>query len=125
MSASASLPMQRQLQDFVMRDARKDDLDDVTRIHVEGFEVEPLDNYCYPLRDEFPEDYWKWTKKDYENYLDQPHKYKVHVLEGAHNNDAGDKVKLMGLAVWDISVTTERSGAGTRTFALKLTSGCS
>lgn len=108
-----------ELQDFTLRDATKSDLDDITRIHVEGFEEEPLVKYCYPLRHQYPDDYWKWTRKEYENYIDQPQKYRVHVVDDAHQSNDRSALKVMGLAVWDISVTTEAIGAGNPHIALE------
>ncbi|KAI4598073.1 hypothetical protein KJ359_003882 [Pestalotiopsis sp. 9143b] len=72
---------------FTLRVATKKDLDDITRIHIEGFTEEPQVHYCFPLREKFPEEHWKWTRKEYENYLEQPDKYVVYVLESPVESD--------------------------------------
>ena len=98
---------------FTLRGATKDDLDDITRIHIEGFTEEPQVHYCYPLRHQYPEDHWKWTRKEYENYLEQPQKYVVHVLEALSEADGSIVVKPVGHAVWNVAVLTEAIGMGT------------
>lgn len=98
---------------FTLRAATKDDLDDVTRIHIEGFTEEPQVHYCYPFRHQYPEDYWKWTRKEYENYLEQPQKYVVHVLEASSEVDGGIVAKPVGHAVWNVAVLTEAKEIGT------------
>lgn len=93
---------------FILRSATKDDLNDITRIHVEGFTEEPYDNYCFPYRDRYPEDYFKWTRFEYENYIEQPQKFLVHVLVGSA--EWGDRP--IGLAVWNLAVLTPGIGQG-------------
>jgi hypothetical protein len=92
-------------QDYALRNADKADLDDITRIHIDGFVAEPMDNYCYPRRFRYPEDHFKWMKKEYEYYLDNPQKYLVHVAEAPA--EAGSAPKPMALAVWNISVLAQ------------------
>ncbi|KAK0642077.1 hypothetical protein B0T16DRAFT_335502 [Cercophora newfieldiana] len=65
---------------LAIRAATEADLEEITRVHVEGFTEEPQVHYCYPLRHQYPEDYWEWTKREYIDYLNQPEKYLVHVL---------------------------------------------
>ncbi|KAK7414947.1 hypothetical protein QQX98_006272 [Neonectria punicea] len=92
-------------QGYTLRKANKGDLDDITRIHVEGFVQEPMDNYCYPLRFKYYEDHFKWMRTEYEYYLDNSHKYVVHVAEAPEQPDGGDKGKQpMALAVWNTAV---------------------
>ncbi|KAF8852528.1 hypothetical protein BDZ45DRAFT_678317 [Acephala macrosclerotiorum] len=95
--------------DFTLRTATKEDLDNITRIHIEGFTEEPQVHYCYPLRHRYPEDHWKWIRKEYENYLEQPQKYAVHVLETPSEVD-GSIVKPVGHAVWNVAVLTAAVG---------------
>lgn len=97
---------------FALRPATDGDLDDITRIHIEGFTEEPYTLYCYPLRNEHPEDHWKWTRQEYENYVKQPEKYIVYMLISA--NEAGNVtiVKPAGVAVWNLAVLTKALDAG-------------
>ncbi|KAJ5611891.1 Acyl-CoA N-acyltransferases (Nat) [Penicillium herquei] len=96
---SGSLP-------YKTRVATKSDLDEITRIHIEGFTEEPQVHYCYPLRHQFPEDHWKWTRKEYENYLLQPEKFVVYVLEAPCESKGGVVYKPIGHAVWNMAVLT-------------------
>ena len=101
---------------FSLRIATNDDLDDIARIHIEGFTEEPQVHYCYPYRHQYPEDHWRWTRKEYENYLKQPQKYVVYVLEAPGEDDGSAVVKPVGHAVWNLAVLTEAIGMGTFKF---------
>lgn len=93
---------------FALRPATEADLNDITRIHIEGFTEEPQVHYCYPLRKEYPEDHWKWTRHEYENYLKQPSKYVVHVLVSTTTEtDEGTVMEIAGVSVWNMAVLTE------------------
>ncbi|KAK7428008.1 hypothetical protein QQZ08_005439 [Neonectria magnoliae] len=92
-------------QGYTLRRANKGDLDDITRIHIEGFVQEPMDNYCYPMRFKYYEDHFKWMRTEYEYYLDNSYKYVVHAAEAPKQPDGGDKDKQpMALAVRNIAV---------------------
>ena len=99
---------------LTLRTATKADLDGLTRVAQAGFPDDPEWNYRFPHRKEFPEDNWKWTRREYEEYLDQPEKYAVLVvtLKAAVEIDGKVESKLAALAVWDISVLTESTGGG-------------
>lgn len=99
-------------QGLIMRLATKDDLDDIARIHIEGFTEEPQVHYCYPFRHQHPENHWKWTRKEYKNFMEQPHKYQVHVAEASNDNNGSIAVKTIGHAVWNVAVLTEAVGEG-------------
>ncbi len=101
------------LNQFTLRAATEDDLDDLTRIHVDGFTEEPAVDYCYPLRDQYPQDYWTWTRKEYASYLEQPQKYFVHVIEAPSNSDSKAAAKPAGLAVWNLAVLVQSNDPGT------------
>ena len=88
----------------MLREACKADLDDIVRIHIAGFTQEPMDNYCYPFRWEYPDDHFKWLKKEYEFYLSHPEKYVIHVAEPEDGDQLG---KPMAFSVWDVSVMTQ------------------
>ncbi|KAK0739496.1 hypothetical protein B0T21DRAFT_247758, partial [Apiosordaria backusii] len=59
--------------------------------------------YCFPRRNEFPDDYWQWTKQSYKDFLDQPHKYTIYILEDVKH---GSTNVPAGLAVWNLAVLT-------------------
>ncbi|KAL8952551.1 MAG: hypothetical protein Q9222_001541 [Ikaeria aurantiellina] len=92
---------------FSLRVATKDDLDDLARIHRDGFEEEPAVNYCYPFRHKYPEDYWKWTMKEYIGFLEQPHKFLTQVLEVSSTSDGKRVIVIVGFAVWNLAVLTK------------------
>ncbi|KAF7591798.1 hypothetical protein BBP40_001069 [Aspergillus hancockii] len=66
---------------FILGAATKNDLDDITGIHIKGFQEEPQVQYCYPLRHQYLGDHWKWARKEYKGFLEQPQKYLAHVLD--------------------------------------------
>ena len=99
-------------QHFILRPATVNDLDDLARIHIEGFTEEPQVIYCYPYRFQYPEDHWKWTRKEYQNYLEQPTKYLVHVVVVPIESDGSVIWKPVGLAVWNIAVLTKPTRPG-------------
>ncbi|KAK4207236.1 acyl-CoA N-acyltransferase [Rhypophila decipiens] len=98
---------------FTLRDATEKDLDDITRVHVEGFTEEPQVLYCYPWRHKYPEDHWNWTKREYAEYLQQPSKYVVHVIKASVPDQASGLgvTKPFGIAVWNIAVLTKSMAA--------------
>lgn len=97
----------------VVHAAAKNNLDDITQIHIAGFTEEPDVHYRYPLRHQYPEDHWKWTRKEYESYLEQPQKFVLHVVEAPSEADGRVFMKPFGLAVWDIAVTSKANATGT------------
>lgn len=98
--------------DLVLRAATRDDLDDITRIVQAGFPDDPEVNYRFPHREQYPADYMEWTRKEYENYLDQPKKFVVHLIEAPSESDGEVVMKPAALAVWDIAVLTKSNDTG-------------
>ncbi|RYP55595.1 hypothetical protein DL771_012349 [Monosporascus sp. 5C6A] len=102
--------------DLQLRRATGADLDNLTKIAQAGFPDDPEWNYRFPYRYKHPEDNWKWTRKEYEEYLDQPGKYSVLLAtlpaeQCTDRNDSSDgdahrtnRISI-ALAVWDVSVT--------------------
>ncbi|KAK0667839.1 hypothetical protein QBC41DRAFT_278021 [Cercophora samala] len=76
---------------FALREATEADLPALTRIHVQGFTEEPYEQYCFPRRNEYPDDYWQWTKQSYKDFLDQPHKYTIYLLEDVKHDPGLDQ----------------------------------
>ncbi|KAI8626342.1 hypothetical protein F5Y19DRAFT_227121 [Xylariaceae sp. FL1651] len=96
-----------------LRFATKADLDDLTNIAQAGFPDDPEWDYRFHHRDKYPEDNRKWTRIEYEEYLDQPEKYTV-LLATLPADQVDDATRTrpvpIALAVWDVSVTTESRG---------------
>lgn len=98
---------------FTTRVATESDLDEITQVHLEGFTEEPQVHYCYPFRHKYPEDHWKWTRREYERYLEQPQKYLMHVLQApVERNGGGVTLKVVGHSLWNVSVLTQALGPG-------------
>lgn len=97
---------------LVLRPATKDDLDDVFEIVRTGFPDGPEVDPRFPYRKQYPEDYEKWTRVEYEHYLEQDKKFVFHVIEAP--TGTADKVtrKTIALAVWDVAVLTKANGTG-------------
>jgi hypothetical protein len=99
--------------DFVLRGAVKEDLDDIAGLVWAGFPDDPEVHYRFPKREEYPEDYLNWTKKEYEGYIEQKDKYLVQVVETTFVFHGGVVVKRpIALAVWDIAVLTQDNNTG-------------
>jgi hypothetical protein len=108
------MPTMPEAAELKLRQATKSDLDDITKLAQVGFSGDdPELDYRFPYRMKYPEDNWKWTKRQYEEYLDQPEKFTVLVVTvpvacGGHLSE-----KVISLAVWDMSVLEKPNGGGT------------
>lgn len=103
---------------LVLRAATKADLDAITRIIVAGFPDDPGCDYKFPYRHQYPDDFWYWTRLEYEEYLDQPAKFASLVVTAPVTQDDGDEVSHVPIAVgiWDIAPETKSIGGGTPSF---------
>lgn len=101
---------------FGLRTATKADLDAIFWIVQASFPDDPGCDYKFPYRDKYPDDFKKWTRLEYEEYLNQPEKFAVLVVTVPHAADkgAGGGVtdKPVAIGVWDMSVETEPMGGG-------------
>lgn len=97
-----------------MRPATKADLDSITWIVEGGFPDDPGCSYKFPYRAEHLGDFRKWTRVQYEEYLNQPEKYATLVTTAPVSVDGGKRVihKPVSLAVWDMAVETDSTGGG-------------
>lgn len=94
-----------------MRKATKNDLDAITRVIQAGFPDDPGCNYKFPYRDKYPEDFWKYTRRQYEEYLEQPEKFAFNVVT-VTNEEAGLDDLPIAIGVWDIAVHIKAKGGG-------------
>lgn len=97
---------------IAIRAATKTDLDDITRIAQAAFPDDPEFNYRFPYRNKYPEDNWKWTRLEYEEYLDQPEKYGTLIATAPVQSENQVSHRAIALAVWDLSVCTKSKGGG-------------
>ncbi|KAI0384783.1 hypothetical protein F5Y04DRAFT_221157 [Hypomontagnella monticulosa] len=93
-------------QAYNLRQGNEADLDDITRIHIDGFAHEPMDDHCYPLRSIHKNDHFEWMRKEYEYYFENPRKYVVQVVDVPEQAE-GVTRKIIALAVWNIAVLTK------------------
>lgn len=117
---------------FALRPATKADLDAITRVVQAGFPDDPGCDYKFPYRDQYPADFWKWTRLQYEEYLDQPEKYAVLVATTTHaeihaheladgsgrtNGSLSENKEplVIAMAVWDMAVLVKPKGGGKKT----------
>lgn len=106
---------------LAMRAATKADLDAITRVVQVSFPDDPGCNYKFPYRYEYPEDFWKWTRLEYEEYLDQPEKFAVNVVTAPVTEFGGVVVdEPIAIGIWDIAVETKSTGGGEHLFLLAI-----
>ncbi|KAJ4269899.1 hypothetical protein NW762_001568 [Fusarium torreyae] len=95
---------------LTLRQATKDDLDNITWIIVNAYPDDPGCDYRFPYRDEYPSDFWKWTRVEYEEYLNQSDKF-VNMVVTAPVLDHGEVVhQPISIGVWDLAVRTDFTG---------------
>jgi hypothetical protein len=94
----------RSAEGFTLRKANEEDLDIITQIVKVSFAREPEQNYRFPHRDKYPEDYRIWTRKEYQGYLEQPEKFVFHVVEASVKSNVTVKRQPIALSVWDVAV---------------------
>lgn len=95
-----------------MRAAVKDDLDSITRVVVAGLADDTGCDYRFPYRHENADDFWKWTRLEYEEYLNQPEKFVSLVVTAPI--EAGTDIinQVVAIGVWDVAVETKSTGGG-------------
>ncbi|OTB09305.1 hypothetical protein M426DRAFT_315877 [Hypoxylon sp. CI-4A] len=91
-----------------MRAATKADLDAITWIVVGGFPDDPGCNYKFPYRTEYPDDFRKWTRLEYEGYLNQPDKYASLVTTAPVLAEGRVIQKPIAIGIWDVSACKDR-----------------
>ncbi|KAK7414081.1 hypothetical protein QQX98_007024 [Neonectria punicea] len=95
---------------LAIRPANKADLNAITWIIKHGFPDDPGCTYKFPYRDESPEDFWKWTRLEYEEYLDQPEKFATLVVTAPVTSDGQVVHQPISVGVWDVAVETKSKG---------------
>lgn len=98
----------------IMRQATKADLDAITWVNEASFPDDPGCPYKFPHRAEYPDDFRKWSRIQYEEYFNQPKKYITFVVTVPVLDDDGKCVvhKPISFAVWDMAVETKSTGGG-------------
>ncbi|KAM0563147.1 hypothetical protein ACHAPJ_000861 [Fusarium lateritium] len=97
---------------LTLRQATKDDLDDITWIITNAYPDDPGCDYRFPYRNEYPSDFWKWTRVEYEEYLNQSEKF-VNMVVTAPVLDHDEVIhQPISIGVWDLAVRTDFAGGG-------------
>jgi hypothetical protein len=96
-----------------LRPATKADLDAIASVVKAGFPDDPGCDYKFPYRNDFPDDFWKWTRLEYEEYLNQPEKFAVLVVTTPITNAEGAVIDtVIAIGVWDLAVLQKSKGGG-------------
>jgi GNAT superfamily N-acetyltransferase len=120
-AAAATAIEDDKFQQLTLRLATKADLDAIVRIVWASFPDDPGCNYKFPYRDQYPDDFTSWTRREYEAYLDQPDKFATwvvtaaipssHSLHGATGTNTasapaerGAAEQPIAIGVWDVNV---------------------
>ena len=101
-----------------LRLATKTDLDGIVRVVQAAYPDDPDCTYKYPHHREYPDDFMKWTRVEYESYMGQPEKYAVLVVTASINDSEGRMIsnEPIALAVWDIAVEMKSRSGGSERF---------
>ena len=110
-------PPTAQAYEIKLNIATKAQLDDIARVAQAGFPDDPEWNYRFPDRKDHPKDNWKWTRREYEEFFEQPDKYTILVVatdteDAANRTQASENAKVVAIAVWDTAPLTESKGGG-------------
>lgn len=84
------------------------DVDAITNVIIKTMPLDPQWDYRFPLRKEFAEDHYKYTRMLFEYFLD-PYfdDWTVMVIEDV--DPAGsEKLKIVSIGVWDVSYLNKR-----------------
>ncbi|KAM5343251.1 hypothetical protein ACJ41O_014217 [Fusarium nematophilum] len=96
---------------LAIRAATPADLDAITWIVKAGFPDDPGCTYKFPYRDQYPDDFWRWTRLEYAEYLDQPDKFATLVVTApVAGADRRIIQQPVSIAVWDLAVEIKSKG---------------
>lgn len=96
-----------------VRTATKADLNAMTDIIWTGFPDDPGCNFKFPYRHKYEDDFRQWTRVEYEEYIEQPEKFAVHVVDAPFTGESGVSFsEPIAIGVWDTAVLTESTGGG-------------
>lgn len=98
-----------------MRTATKADLNAITNIIWAGFPDDPGCDYKFPYRHEYEDDFRQWTSAEYGEYIEQPEKFAVHVVDAPFTGEGGASFsEPIAIGVWDTAALTDSTGGGKR-----------
>jgi hypothetical protein len=83
-----------------MRVATEADIDAITDVAQAAMSDDPSYDYCYPYRDQYPEDNRYWTRQLYANFFKNPSKYLTLVMTVPDSEKQAGPGKPVSYAVW-------------------------
>ena len=86
---------------FSIRDARIQDLDDMTRVWIEGFRDDPADAYYYRYRDEYKTEHYKFVK-DWARIVVENEACRWKSMVAEVSSSMGEK-EIVGVALWELN----------------------
>ncbi|PMD37551.1 acyl-CoA N-acyltransferase [Hyaloscypha variabilis F] len=96
-----------------IRQATKDDLDDIVEIHFAAFHDEPDMDYPFPHRREFPDFMKVSTKKRFRSYLAEPEIYSA-MVACSKTDDVQKIMKPVAYAAWlpNVNMASPQNASG-------------
>ncbi|KAK1783100.1 hypothetical protein QBC45DRAFT_154097 [Copromyces sp. CBS 386.78] len=92
----------------MIRPGLPSDVDAITNVIIKTMPLDPQWDYRFPLRKQFPEDHFKYTRMLFEYFLDPSYDdWTVMVVE-AVDPAGGEKLKIASISVWDVSYLNKR-----------------
>jgi hypothetical protein len=88
-----------------LRDATLDDLKDLTRIAIAVIPQEPVVRYLYPKMDEYPDNVYKYTRLEMEQFIQgkiDKWRYKIMLCEKQNLNHK-PRMETIAFCVWEVS----------------------
>ncbi|KAK0721966.1 hypothetical protein B0T26DRAFT_739299 [Lasiosphaeria miniovina] len=83
------------------------DVDAITNVIIKAMPLDPQWDYRFPLRYEYPDDHYKYTRMLFELFLDPTHNdWCVMVVEDALEPDC--ETMIVAFGVWDVSYANKR-----------------
>lgn len=92
----------------MIRPGLPSDVDAITNAIIKTMPLDPQWDYRFPLRKQFPDDHFKYTRMLFEYFLDPSYDdWTVMVVEDV--DPAGsEKLKIASISVWDVSYLNKR-----------------
>ena len=115
---------------LTLRSARASDLEAMTAIAIAAFPFNPQWPYCFPYREEYPDEHYHHVRLSLQEYLARTaEKANEMMLVEAPDKDNPDLVKVVAYSIWD-NPGTNKNGKGAwewheHTLCFDLTSVCS
>jgi hypothetical protein len=84
--------------------ATADDVDGKIWVATGSLPDDPATDQISPYRDKYPDDFWKWARKEYTEYFERPDKFYVIVVTATLGDDGQVTQQPISARVWDLSL---------------------